>query len=363
MSQAGGPTLGRRSNVRRATPPLILVLVVFAVSCSGGGSGQAATATATGTAPAGAISEPSPGTDTAPAARTDAGMADAPGNAGVLLFGGFEPPTFLPDVWGFAPEDGWTRVSPATEAISQPGEVFGYDIQSKRAVFVEEHGSTWAFDASTRAWEDRRPDESPPAHGARMAYDSESDRLIVFGGFRPSPRVFDDTWAYDYESNTWTKMDPPTRPPARSHFAMAYDEASDRVVIFGGVDEWDEPFGDTWAYDYDTDTWELLSRHGGPDPRGFTAMADDPTGDRVILFGGGDMGQEPQGDTWALDVGTGEWTELDPTPAPSPRARHAMATDAESGTIVLFGGGDGISAPTNETWVFDPATDTWGQVT
>ena len=196
-----------------------------------------------------------------------------------------------------------------------------------------------------------------------MAYDSESDRLITFGGFRPSSTVFDDTWAYDYESNTWTKMDPPTRPPARSHFAMTYDEASDRVVVFGGVDGFDDPFGDTWVYDHDTDTWELLSRHGGPDPRGYTAMADDPTGDRVILFGGAEgLSEEPQGDTWALDVGTGEWTELDPASVPSPRAFHMMATDAETGRIVLFGGGPALPECTAETWLFDPRDDTWSQV-
>ncbi len=357
----------------RSTASVLLVLGLVLAACTGGGAPEPArtatgptSADATGaTGPTATNTGPTGATPTPlgePAARTDAMMADAPGNAGVLLFGGFDGPTFLPDLWGFAPEDGWTQVSPATEAVPEGGEVFGYDTQSERAVFVEEQGSTWAFDASTRTWEDRRPDRSPPAHGARMAYDSESDRLITFGGFRPSPRVFDDTWAYDYESNTWTKMDPPTRPPARSHFAMAY-EASDRVVVFGGVDGFDDPFGDTWAYDYDTDTWELLSRHGGPNPRGFTAMADDPTGDRVILFGGAEgLSQEPKGDTWALDVGTGEWTELDPTPAPSPRARHVMATDAESGTIVLFGGGDSIWAPTNETWVFDPAADAWSQV-
>lgn len=39
-----------------------------------------------------------------------------------------------------------------------------------------------------------------------------------------------------------------------------------------------------------------------------------------------------------------------------------MATDAESGTIVLFGGGPYREACTNETWIFDPAADAWSQV-
>lgn len=82
----------------------------------------------------------------------------------------------------------------------------------------------------------------------------------------------------------------------------------------------------------------------------------------MILFGGAEgVSEEPQGDTWALDVRTGEWTQLDPASAPSPRAWHVMTTDAETRQIVLFGGGPTRNECTAETWLFDPATDTWEQ--
>jgi hypothetical protein len=35
-------------------------------------------------------------------------------------------------------------------------------------------------------------------------------------------------------ANTWTNMNPSTHPGARSGHAMAYDSESDRVILFGG---------------------------------------------------------------------------------------------------------------------------------
>ena len=43
----------------------------------------------------------------------------------------------------------------------------------------------------------------------------------------------------------WTKRTPTTSPSARGHFAMAYDGARQRVVLFGG-----QGFNDTWEYGY-----------------------------------------------------------------------------------------------------------------
>jgi len=109
-----------------------------------------------------------------------------------------------------------------------------------------------------------------------MVYDAGSDRLVVFGGDAFTPTKFDDTWTVDPGTGAWMAMDAERRLPARTYFAMTCDEATDRVVVFGGYGAGDIELDDTWAYDLNTDTWELLSRHGGPGPRGYVAMADDP---------------------------------------------------------------------------------------
>ena len=89
-----------------------------------------------------------------------------------------------------------------------------------------------------------------------MAYDSESDRVVLFGG---TDSNFDlgDTWAYDLNTNAWTNMDPATRPGARGYHALAYDSQSDRIVLFGGkTDNKQRGISDeTWAYDLNANAW------------------------------------------------------------------------------------------------------------
>ena len=94
-------------------------------------------------------------------------------------------------------------------------------------------------------------------------------------------------------------------------------------------------------------------------------MAYDPTSDRIVLFGGaaGPQDQEtPFADTWTYDYDTNTWAELAPQPAPSARGWHAMAYDASSRAIVLFGGGADRDHPLADTWVIDPVRRVWSSV-
>jgi hypothetical protein len=83
-----------------------------------------------------------------------------------------------------------------------------------------------------------------------MAYDGGSDRVIVFGGQRQNGFAV-GTWSYDYDNDAWNQLNPPTSPSTRFAHAMAYDEESDRLILFGG---WKgggaPPLGDTWAFEF-----------------------------------------------------------------------------------------------------------------
>lgn len=338
---------------------MLLTLALIAGACRDETARTAPTGgTGTDVRPTGAT----PTMDT-PAARCYAVMTDAPGASGVLLFGGWDEPEAADSswqpLWQFRLETGWSEMA---DAIPEPGDVFGYDTESDRAVFMDVSGETWGFDLETNTWETRQPEDAPTLHGARIIYDSESDRLIAFGGDDFST-LFDDTWAYDYETDAWTRMEPRKSPSARSFHAMAYDSGSDRVILFGGFDASGESLGDTWAYDYDGDAWTQLARGGGPEPRGYSAMAYHSRTDRTILFGGvtGAL-EEPLDDTWALDLETGAWERL-PISGPTARGWHVMAADESSNRIVLFGGGASRAECTAETWILDPVAPTWSQAT
>src|SRR5207249_1804853 len=149
-------------------------------------------------------------------------------------------------------------------------------------------------------------DPTPPArYGHAMAYDSQSDRLVLFGGGSSSGGVFvlvSDTWAYDFNTSTWTDMSPAIEPPARYNHAMAYDSQADRVILFGGYGG----YNDTWAYDFNTNTWTDTNPVVEPPGRWGHALAYDSQSDRVILFGGSLY------DTWAYDFNTNIWTDMAP---------------------------------------------------
>ena len=77
----------------------------------------------------------------------------------------------------------------------------------------------------------------PSARNAHaMAYDTESNRIVLFGGAdRYSFCGLSDTWTYDVATNSWQDMNPAPAPPGRCCAGMAYDSKADRIIMFGGA--------------------------------------------------------------------------------------------------------------------------------
>src|SRR5438874_13630157 len=90
-----------------------------------------------------------------------------------------------------------------------------------------------AAQASTD-WNQLFPIASPSARSyLAMAYDNASKKIIVFGGF-DGRGYLQDTWTFD--GTTWEKVGTATAPSARTNAQMAYDHRTRKVVLFGGYD-------------------------------------------------------------------------------------------------------------------------------
>lgn len=258
---------------------------------------------------------------------------------------------------------GWTKMDPATPPPGRGEHGMAYDAESDRVILFggwtgASNDETWAYDFNTDSWTNMAPSVRPSARSAHpaMVYDSESDRIILFGGYVSGYGGSDETWAYDFNSNTWTSMSPATRPPALSSHNMAYDSESDRVILFGGLDKDRERRDETWAYDFNTNTWSKMTPTTGPSPRAVHGMAYDSESDRIILFGG--YTGEYDDETWAYDFNNNTWTSMNPLTKPSPRVTYTLAYDSASDRVILFGGAteDGRD---DETWAYDYNTNTW----
>ncbi|MHA2069297.1 MAG: Kelch repeat-containing protein, partial [Candidatus Thorarchaeota archaeon] len=120
-------------------------------------------------------------------------------------------------------------------------------------------GETWAYDVDTDTFVNMKPAVAPsPRFLSSIEYDSQSDRTVLFGGYQGQipAFTFDETWIYDYNANAWSQGSPTTSPGRRYGFQLVYDSESDRIILFGGYKPGAGGYsGDTWAYDVETDTW------------------------------------------------------------------------------------------------------------
>jgi len=234
-----------------------------------------------------------------------------------------------------------------------PGTVYYYRVS---AVNVAGEGQK-----SSAFWTQMNPSTRPSSrYGHAMVYNSVRDRVILFGGYAPYSGGFnDETWSYDYNTNTWFNMYPGSRPSYRRSHAMVYDPRDDRVVLFGGYDG-GYYYGGTWIYDYYNNSWYQSYPAMAPSPRESPAMAYDSVNDRVILFGGwANDGRNDE--TWAFDYRNNTWTNMSPANHPSARYAHAMAYDAVNGGVAMFGGWTGQYS--DETWIYRYSTNEWMNVT
>ena len=267
----------------------------------------------------------------------------------------------------------WTNLNPTTGAeggpVARANSSMVYDSASGRVILFGGMDSggiflndTWAYEPIANTWADLEPSGSLPATRAlhSMVYDSASDKVILFGGMDNGGKFQSDTWAYDPIANTWTNLNPSgNRPVARTNSSMVYDPDSGKVILFGGMDVAFLMLGDTWVYDPTANSWaELTPTGSSPTARAGHAMVYEPGNGKVILFGGKtDTGF--LNDTWAYDPAANSWTELNPSGTPpSARAFDSLAYDPSSHKAILFGGQDG-SAVLRDTWDYDPTANAW----
>ncbi|MBM4373564.1 MAG: hypothetical protein FJ095_00655 [Deltaproteobacteria bacterium] len=169
-------------------------------------------------------------------------------------------------------------------------------------------------------------------------------------------------------------------PSARADVAGALSPDGRELVLFGG-DEAIVVCGDAPKRAHVGDTWILDTACGGfaevkagvaPSPRARHSMASDPTRGRALLFGGrhrasGATGSYTlYGDVWSFDFVSRAWTELQTTgEAPSPRSNSAAIVAGD--TLWVFGGSTSASGlsftPKNDLHALDLETGVWRRVT
>lgn len=209
---------------------------------------------------------------------------------------------------------------------------------------------TWEWDGQTWALR-AEGDATPKAIDGVMAYDEAHDQTILFGG-GDGNTITNETWSWN--GNQWTLLT--TEGPA-SRFAgeMVYDPVSKQILMYGGhyATQSDfQLFSDFWSWN--GKSWVEIQM-GTPNPglRVVTEMVFDPESDRLLMFGG--AVDTFLTDLWAWDET--QWVSLQTNEKPA-RSGASVAYDPNGNVFIFFGGVDKPGGRAlSDTWELNG--DTW----
>lgn len=224
-------------------------------------------------------------------------------------------------------------------------------------------GNTWEWNGQT--WMQVTSNTGPGMRaGCAMAYDPQHQRVLLHGGVRDfdANPVLSDTWAWD--GSSWQEI-PNANGPVRAQHQMVYDAERQVMVLFGGFGPLGTGPVDTW--EFDGAQWHQVATNGPPGARQFPILAYDPVREAIILCSGGTYA--PYGgvdfkycdDVWEWNGS--QWTEITPAGTrPQAVQAGAGAFDLRRGRLVQFGGStNGVVS--RQTWEYGlPASSEWFQV-
>jgi hypothetical protein len=241
----------------------------------------------------------------------------------------------------------------------------GYDLNWNRL------NDIWEYDGAARAWTEVTPltgAQPPPRSGQAMAFDSARNVVVLFGGLNFAATDFlADTWEWSTISKTWTNVTPASSPTKRQGARLVYDGATGQTLLIGGVDN-QKYFDETWAWR--SGAWTRLSGGSVGRPllgRTFPGAAYDSVRNRITVFGG--IGRQVDGaltgatvdfnDTWESADGI-TWTNVTPPGSPAGRGWTQLAYDNVNQRMVMFGGFSLAGFSYGDTWSF--AGGAWSEI-
>ena len=212
---------------------------------------------------------------------------------------------------------------------------------------------TWAFDYNSKTWTNLKPANSPPWRTSHSAvYDELRHKVLMFGG-GDFTKVFNDLWEFDYSQNTWTERSTNTPPEARQMNGMVYIPDRDVVIIFGGRRlNGGASFADTWEFNCETSVWRKLNSEINPPVSDHVNMTYDKSVKKIILF--------TNAQTWAFDLNTESWAKLIIANQPDNDHSNLVYSDHHEKSI-LFGNSN--NSGNMITWIFDYSENSWTDIT
>ncbi len=195
--------------------------------------------------------------------------------------------------------------------------------------------------------------------GHGMVYDPHNQVCVIFGGlsFEGGIHSLGDTWAYDYSTNSWVELESISSPSSRSALSIVYCSETNEIILYGG-----SGVTDTWSFDCESQTWSEVETSTNPGSRYSHAMAYDSQNDVVILFGGFDGDGWVTDETWQFNCTSREWSQISTTTQPLARYGHVMVYDDVIHRVILTCGNTAFEGHQDDTWEFAVTSGNWTEI-
>ncbi len=285
------------------------------------------------------------------------------------IFGGFhyEPQQFTAsnDIWSLNLVSGvWTEhtfdVAPPLlgggRLVTIPGTrdgLFLGGMQQDRS--IPPVFARVTYGAQQVKWADEKVAQGTvqPDYQPGLVYDSRRKRYLSLCGLNKDMGSHCDVRSYTpgTAGGTWEALAIGDGPRGRNGHYFAYDEETDRVILFGGDDR-GLTLGDTWALELGETPvrWVKLGEDPAMDRRN-GAFTLDPLHHRFLLWGGTPDGAKAAPDVWFLNLDRGHeaWTQVTIAGKPPDRA-SGIAVYEPTRRSILMGFGNSLKGNFADLW-------------
>ncbi|MCL4449358.1 MAG: hypothetical protein M1483_06575 [Actinobacteria bacterium] len=275
----------------------------------------------------------------------DVAVTDTTADSYLTVYPGGSRPTASDLNW----TAGETRANLVIATLAPGGSVEVYNYNGSADVVIDVLGYfTAAADTWTEAVASGAGNPSPRCDAA-MAYDQATGNIVMFGG-APVCNVAptsDTTWLWN--GSDWSAAFSSSSPAPSATLSMAYDAANQTVVLLAGYSGTNGEFLQTWTWN--GTAWTEQFPTASPSSNDACCLAvDEMTYDaasNVVLL------LTPAGNTWTWD-GT-NWTKVASSGPPN---SGSLAYDAQTSQVIYFGGlissnsNTGTTTDSNETWAW-----------
>jgi hypothetical protein len=184
---------------------------------------------------------------------------------------------------------------------------------------------------------------------------SEGALYLTNGANQTAPGSHDaaqNTWRLDLAERRWSLVASDLHPLNMLDDCMTYDEAMDELVYIGHTGAAESR---TWRMPLGTGQWTEALPAPAPNTQGGGTIVYDPVRTRSLFFGGYIAYGVPEPALWSYDAASNAWSRL----ADAPLAAYAPGFAYDPVHDVFVASVSASADAPNRVLVYDPTLDSW----